>query len=797
VRGWATEPGEPEAIRAVGLRIAGEVVVVAAARLPRPDVARAGFRSSQCGFALPLHPPLSLETLRSAELAGTPAEVIDLATGHGFGPVPLPDALSAAGSLPDPALRALLAEFDFSSYEEVAALLFESGPPRIALWPAFPSQGPAFPHQEGPPEPGAPSEEEGPWRDDPFLRHLRAKWGATEPAAAAARLDVFLRWFLTQYGPSLPTREAYLPPGLVRELSAPVSDEYLTYSGEPRIVALAAAWSGWTSGTVDSPSGTTDSAWLFLQAMRRWAWPISILPPSLRRYWTEPVCGSIVSLSRYDWTIHQGSETYRVRYPLDRPSALLAYSFDRSLQEVCHSDTSTIRVWEALESAETFEFWRAPVGPGAVLSRWETLLVAFAQRRNWRLVPEGEFWNTAAARDLFDRQVYRRHPQAARYRPATVPPPRYFAKADPDQHVLLLGHLENATGLSVNARMFRDTVQRLGLAALEADVDSGVMRPACPGRAPRVPVAIACVNAENLPESLWNLFGRWRRLPYLMGFFLWELSRVCPQQRLGLQMADRILAPSRFVADLFAREHPEKVRYVGKSISIPEPLPVVRERFGWTSEEFVFLTAFDFHSMIERKNPLAAFLGFRAAFPETVRDVRLIVKGNGAAPGTWRDPNRQWQRIQALAQADPRILLINEHWDFQRFLGLIAMADCVVSSHRAEGFGYVPAFALSLERGVIATGYSGTTDFCTVETSIPVAAPLVRVRPGEFLWDTEGLMWADPEPSEVGQAMRQAYEDRAGLALKAAAGRELMLRTYSPAAFSARLEALLRDDGCL
>ena len=42
---------------------------------------------------------------------------------------------------------------------------------------------------------------------------------------------------------------------------------------------------------------------------------------------------------------------------------------------------------------------------------------------------------------------------------------------------------------------------------------------------------------------------------------------------------------------------------------------------------------------------------------------------------------------------------------------LTACADIVLSMHRSEGFGLVPAEAMLLGRAVVATGWSGNTDF--------------------------------------------------------------------------------------
>ena len=59
---------------------------------------------------------------------------------------------------------------------------------------------------------------------------------------------------------------------------------------------------------------------------------------------------------------------------------------------------------------------------------------------------------------------------------------------------------------------------------------------------------------------------------------------------------------------------------------------------------------------------------------------------------------------------------------------LFARADCYVSLHRAEGFGLTLAEAMALGKPVIATGFSGNTDFMTPANSYLVDWKLTQRR---------------------------------------------------------------------
>jgi glycosyltransferase involved in cell wall biosynthesis len=87
-------------------------------------------------------------------------------------------------------------------------------------------------------------------------------------------------------------------------------------------------------------------------------------------------------------------------------------------------------------------------------------------------------------------------------------------------------------------------------------------------------------------------------------------------------------------------------------------------------------------------------------------------------------------------------------------LRLISAADCYVSLHRAEGFGYTCAEAMAYGSPVIATGYSGNLQYMNGENSFLVDWREVEVsRPeGPF---PRGSVWAEPDVDHAAQLMRQ------------------------------------------
>jgi glycosyltransferase involved in cell wall biosynthesis len=120
---------------------------------------------------------------------------------------------------------------------------------------------------------------------------------------------------------------------------------------------------------------------------------------------------------------------------------------------------------------------------------------------------------------------------------------------------------------------------------------------------------------------------------------------------------------------------------------------------------------------------------------------------------------------------------------------LMRATSCVVSLHRAEGFGYVLADAMAHGVPVVATAYSGNTDFCDPETSFPVAYRLVPVRSHGAHWERGEAQWAEPDIDSAAGQMQRVYRDYPEALRKAAVGRRAILGKYSTEVFAARLRA--------
>jgi glycosyltransferase involved in cell wall biosynthesis len=259
---------------------------------------------------------------------------------------------------------------------------------------------------------------------------------------------------------------------------------------------------------------------------------------------------------------------------------------------------------------------------------------------------------------------------------------------------------------------------------------------------------------------------------------------------------DEIWTISEFAAVPFRQMFGSHVRVVPNVLSV-EDYPSCEEecaaRFG--NERFTFLFVFDANSSIERKNPRAVIDAFVRAFKGTGNEqsVRLILKVGNLTR------NEHAMRVESMmrdaAASGMAIEFDGRSLERPALMQLIASADCFVSLHRAEGFGYTMAEAMYYGVPVIASGYSGNLEYMTDQNSllVPCVECLVEVADGPF---QRGSVWADPDIDAAAELMRRVVSDRAEAQRIGERGRLSVLDKLTTASVAERLrDCLLRAAG--
>ncbi|MBB5515150.1 glycosyltransferase involved in cell wall biosynthesis [Rubricella aquisinus] len=369
--------------------------------------------------------------------------------------------------------------------------------------------------------------------------------------------------------------------------------------------------------------------------------------------------------------------------------------------------------------------------------------------------------------EWFAHRIVPRFPALADFMPALPPAPA----------TITVIHDDGETGLARNGRMSRDAIARLGL--------DGPM-PAC--RLTR-PVMLYHVNADQIPQRIFTDPGP--PGSYRIGYLLWEFDQMPKAHRLALDLLDEIWVPTHFVADIYRAHTDKPVVVMGKAIELAAITPTP------PSSRFTAIMAFDAASSVARKNPLAAVNAFQAAFPDRTDDCRLLIKTTPIGAGHWGDPEGQMSEIHHRAAADPRIDVIHANWPFAKLMREIAAADVLLSPHRAEGFGYLPAFAMALQTPVIASDYSGTRDFLSADTGFPIPVTQTPVPREAMLYPCDGALWAEVDEAALAQTLAALRADPALARHKVTAAASLIARDYGPSRLSARYQARLMELGIM
>jgi len=264
----------------------------------------------------------------------------------------------------------------------------------------------------------------------------------------------------------------------------------------------------------------------------------------------------------------------------------------------------------------------------------------------------------------------------------------------------------------------------------------------------------------------------------------WELPVIPAAFRDEIKRYDEVWAPSNYLAEMFSQ--------LGiRSTLVRQPLqfPELTNREVTGGGGLNILSHLDFDSYVARKNVKAPIIAFKEAFPGQ-DDVTLTIKVRGHNDCGMR----RW--LSDHSSMDRRIRIIDSTLSRVEVDRLVMGCDVFISLHRSEGFGFGAAEALAAGKAVVATNYSGTTDFITHETGYPVDYDLIPVREGEYpYWENQ--VWAEPRISSAVEALRTIHADQKLARDKGNRGRKLMECLYSPKAVGERISRLLMERGLL
>ncbi|HTD03332.1 glycosyltransferase family 4 protein, partial [Undibacterium sp.] len=292
------------------------------------------------------------------------------------------------------------------------------------------------------------------------------------------------------------------------------------------------------------------------------------------------------------------------------------------------------------------------------------------------------------------------------------------------------------------------------------------------------------INADQMTEAEMHLpahlFSR-----YNIGFWHWELPDMLDEHLAGFNSLNEVWVPTGFVQEAVAKRSPVPVVRMPHAIHFTVSPDAGRARFGLPADKFLFLMMYDFSSYQERKNPQAALDAFDQAFKQDGSKVALVIKTQNAQ---FHNADVAALRDRLAGRKD--VIWINETLSRQEVYDLQSVCDALVSLHRSEGYGLGPAEAMFLGKPVIATNWSGNTEFMRPQNSLPVNYTLVKIEKDVGVYKA-GQTWANADVAHAASLMRQIVEDEGLRARISAEARRTMQEEYSPAAVGRRIRARL------
>jgi len=368
--------------------------------------------------------------------------------------------------------------------------------------------------------------------------------------------------------------------------------------------------------------------------------------------------------------------------------------------------------------------------------------------------------------------------------------PRLSPDAVMEEPIIVVGMLRAASGVGAAARACHDALLEGGLEVYGIDLTEITHGDKTytdfafkSGRITGKGTILLHASGLHVPIAMSVLGQRVVHRKRIIAHWFWELPKVPKNWNLAARFVHEIWVNSHFVADAVRTVSNKPVRVV------PYPLKPLQERRNESAKKsdrfFTVLLVFNVASNFTRKNPCAAITAFRRAFGDDP-DARLIVKYANA--DVWPASLRY---MEAAAAGARNVTLIGDTLGDEGMSSLYDQADVIMSLHRSEGFGLVIAEAMQRGIPVIATNWSGNTDFFDSGVGVPVGFDLVAVEDPQGFYREKEVVWAEPKIDDAACALRILRSNNRLRAELGKAASKRVFEMYNPGRYVGAIAELL------
>jgi len=281
-------------------------------------------------------------------------------------------------------------------------------------------------------------------------------------------------------------------------------------------------------------------------------------------------------------------------------------------------------------------------------------------------------------------------------------------------------------------------------------------------------------------------FGPVPGTAYCVGRTMFETDRLPPNWAEKCNQLDEIWVPSRFNLETFAASGVAREKIFVVPGAVDETLFNPTKHEPWPlphRSSCNFLSVFEWSARKGWDVLLAAYLREFSAADDVCLNLRVYLTNRPDADARAVIGDLIGQFAATLGLGDkqlPRVEILTGQIPTRELPRLYRAVDCLVAPSRGEGWGRPHHEAMMMGVPVIATNWSGNTEFMTPENSYPLDFELVeatQVEP-EFA-HYRGHRWALASEKHLRERMRHVQQHPDEARERGRRGREHVLRHFS------------------
>lgn len=273
---------------------------------------------------------------------------------------------------------------------------------------------------------------------------------------------------------------------------------------------------------------------------------------------------------------------------------------------------------------------------------------------------------------------------------------------------------------------------------------------------------VLVVHPDQLIYALNRLGGDILSNRKIIAYWVFELEAPPKSWKVADGLIHEIWTPSNFSKNALTKMFDCKVTVIPHPVAINEVQKVSKNSISEfralheiSNHDFVAFQSFSFASSLERKNIFASIDAFNLAFSNGKSAVLLLRYQNAQ-----RFPRSYQRLLKKVTSSKARIILFEAAADQNEVFLCYKIANCYISLHRSEGFGLNIAEAMLHEVPVIATNWSGNTDFVCPESVCLVDYRLIPVKDPDRIYCNSGLKWAEANIETAAKYLLKLRNDK-------------------------------------